>query len=418
MTTEYSPNNYLQQESDSTDQEDYKIPEQILFDENAFSLILKIDNDAVDLDFINDFSKANELELKNEFHITVLGLKNGGEIRKTLESLSNKERQKMFSEIRFLVDSTDWHFVFDQDRYFVSKKYENVADPEGSETTVGEERVSCIQMVILPGMNQFYKKLNTLLGTNLEAPPPHITLCAKSSDSNNMQRGIGIYSQNEFVGLNPERIGGKPTEHYQSIDNAVAELSNEIIAWELNNPTQRCFIIIAGPTGSGKDKMVDQLNFAEDATTHLSLDCYYRGAELQQREDGEVNFSVPKALDQARILSDLEALLKAQEGEEIMAPVYDMKTSRRVGQEPVRVKRRIIITGVYALNLLSQINTPFKWYMDASEATILGRKLVRDTTKRGIPDDVVRQRFEQNVKPALGLVAKQKILARAIINNN
>lgn len=219
----------------------------------------------------------------------------------------------------------------------------------------------------------------------------------------------------QFFGAESENF--EPQINYDSIESAVPDLRGAVAVWEGENPDQQSVIIIAGPTASGKDRIVEQLGFSDDTTVHMSLDRYYRGAELQQKEDGAVNFSVPKALDKERVLADLDALRKVQIGEEVMVPVYDMKKSGRVGEEPVKAKRRIIVSGVYSLDLLTQIDTPFKWYMDASEATILRRKLVRDTSEKGIPEDVVKQRFEQNVKPALVLVEAQKEQARVTVKN-
>mgnify|MGYP001608645131 FL=1 len=180
-------------------------PEGKSFDEGKNTLLLDLDKSTVDLDAIKELAEKKGFEQKGEFHITVLGFKNGGEVKKALKALPEPERQNALVQIKSLVDSTDWNFTFDPKRYHISKEYVS-PDPKNKGAELRERRESYIQMVDLPGMKIFYDKLNAILGTNLEAPPAHITLYTGGDDKEKSKMGIGINTESEFLKMNPELI--------------------------------------------------------------------------------------------------------------------------------------------------------------------------------------------------------------------
>ena len=180
-------------------------PEGKSFDEGKNTLLLDLDKNSVDLDATRELAEKNGFEQKGEFHITVLGFKNGGEVKKALKALPEAERQNTILQIKSLVDSTDWSFVFEPQRFHISKEYVS-PDPKNKGAELRERRESYIQMVNLPGMKIFYDKLNSILGTNLEVPPAHITLYTGGDDKEKSKMGIGINTQSEFWKMNPELI--------------------------------------------------------------------------------------------------------------------------------------------------------------------------------------------------------------------
>jgi uridine kinase len=205
---------------------------------------------------------------------------------------------------------------------------------------------------------------------------------------------------------------------YANLTEGSEALVNSMLKWEADHPDEKNFIIIAGPSGSGKDTLIKEIAHSPDEETHLSLDRYYLGSELQKRRQGRVNFSIPEALDQERIQDDIEKINNAQVGDVVEVPLYSMSHSKRVGQERLHVRRRIIIEGVYALNQVHQ-DTPFKIYVDARPDTLLERKLHRDAEERGIHPDLVKKRFQENVLPATEeFVVPQKELASIVIHND
>lgn len=98
--------------------------------------------------------------------------------------------------IQELSKKFNWNFAFKKESYFITKHY--------SEDK--EERRSIIQLVSLPNLDPFYKKLNKLLGTKFDTPFPHITPFTNSTNKGKKLRGIGIYSKKQFRALNPIKI--------------------------------------------------------------------------------------------------------------------------------------------------------------------------------------------------------------------
>ncbi len=147
-----------------------------------------------------DIAKEKSLLPKNEFHITLMGNKIGKVIREKLKVLSEEGKKELLSEIEKLYQSFNWQYSPVEDYYYISKKY-----PQTEEENE-EERKSIIQVIDLPDIVPFYKKLNNLLETNFEVPFSHITLYTTSNKEDTKLIGIGIYSEKEFQDLNPEKI--------------------------------------------------------------------------------------------------------------------------------------------------------------------------------------------------------------------
>jgi hypothetical protein len=176
-------------------------PEKKTFDEKNNTLLLGVDKTSFDAGDVTALAEKNGFAEKDEFHITVLGFKNGAEIKKILKKISPEEREKKMSDIHALVESTDWGFIYGDERYRIQKEY-----PQDKNAEVPDQRETYIQLVQLPAIEEFYGKLNAILGTSLEAPPPHVTLFTKGTDEKKARAGIGINSESEFASLNPERV--------------------------------------------------------------------------------------------------------------------------------------------------------------------------------------------------------------------
>lgn len=198
---EYKP---FQAENDQTEAK-LLSPESKSFDTRNNTLLLRVSKDSVDLSDIRKTADQNGFDEKNELHITVLGFKNGGEIKKILSKLPAEEQQKKIAEIQVLIESTDWSFAPEKSKYHISKEYKT-QDPKNKGVEISEMRESYIQKVHMQAMKGFYGKLNNILGSNLESPPPHITLFTSGSDREKAKVGIGINSEAELAQLNPELI--------------------------------------------------------------------------------------------------------------------------------------------------------------------------------------------------------------------
>ncbi len=165
-----------------------------IFNTEKFTLLLGIDDNLPGLELGDLALEAvrKGFEKKKELHITVLGFRNGKKAREALEKTNNKET--VIEQIISIAEEMDWNFEPLPEKYFISK----------------DSRESIIQMVKLENMSHFFDRLNEALGTNIEAPPAHITLYTKGTDEKSYM-GIGIDSWEELKQLNPGPILSRKT---------------------------------------------------------------------------------------------------------------------------------------------------------------------------------------------------------------
>lgn len=153
---------------------------------------------------------GKKFEKKPEFHITVIGIKRGQELKKLFA-----ERPELEAELNGIIRSFDWRvkvlpekYLIKQDREMVrqlskaDKKQRREQDlPEINEVREMVHRESIIQMAELPAFEDFFEKLRTM-GIDLgEVPPIHITLYTHGDAS-----GIAINSKEDWNKLKPEEL--------------------------------------------------------------------------------------------------------------------------------------------------------------------------------------------------------------------
>lgn len=161
------------------------------FDEEKLTLVLDIKNGLFDLRRFEKLAKEKKLSEKEELHITIIGRETGEAIKNKFEN--TQEYEVLRGKIKKLIEEESWDFSISKTAYLLTKIYED-----------GEKRSSIIQMIELPGLKDFYRKLKRFLDLGITLP--HVTLFTASSKKENMLRGIGIYSEKQFKGLNPELI--------------------------------------------------------------------------------------------------------------------------------------------------------------------------------------------------------------------
>ena len=152
-------------------------------------LLCPIQNDIIIPSKIEDIAKQHSLSSKEEFHITIIGTQTGEELNKF------SPLKKTSQIIKELAEKYQWRYSLESGYYLCSKIYPD-----------GEKRQSIIQLITMKDIGDFYKKLNTCLGTHFDTPLAHITLYTSSTKKENNLRGIGIYSQKQFELLRPEKI--------------------------------------------------------------------------------------------------------------------------------------------------------------------------------------------------------------------
>lgn len=129
-------------------------------------------------------------------HITVLGGSTKKLLKNILDYLPEEERKSTLDEIKSIINGLKWNFT-PKEIYRIQKQgYFGDSD-------ILENRQSYINMVNMPDMEVFYKKLNRLLKTNLPIQVPHITLFTKGERENPEYYGIPVPSIEEFNSMNP-----------------------------------------------------------------------------------------------------------------------------------------------------------------------------------------------------------------------
>lgn len=125
------------------------------FNENKFSLSIKVEDILLNENLMKEFS---DLKIKKEFHITLLG----GENRKFLESLENKEntKNKLFEILN------KYNFNYNLGDYFLLEK---------------DDLKSVVVLVKIEDLNNFFEDLNKEFTHNFMIPTPHITLFVSNS---------------------------------------------------------------------------------------------------------------------------------------------------------------------------------------------------------------------------------------------
>ncbi|XP_043699620.1 inorganic pyrophosphatase TTM2-like isoform X2 [Telopea speciosissima] len=104
------------------------------------------------------------------------------------------------------------------------------------------------------------------------------------------------------------------------------------------------FVGVAGPSGAGKSVFTEKvLNFMPSIAV-ISMDNYNDASRII---DG--NFDDPRLTDYDTLLENIHGL---EEGKAVQVPIYDFKSSSRIGYRTVEVpsSRIVIIEGIYALS--------------------------------------------------------------------
>ena len=207
------------------------------------------------------------------------------------------------------------------------------------------------------------------------------------------------------------------------MEEQIGQLAKEIVS-----DSRRKFVMIAGPSSSGKTTFANRLSTqlrANGVHPHaLSLDDYYLDREFMPLDEfGEKDFESIEGLNIAQFNTDMEKLLN---GERVELPTFNFKTGKseyrghymQLGSEDV-----LVIEGIHGLNPRMSEKLPdeckFKIYISAltqlsidehnplatSDGRLL-RRIVRDSRTRGTSAaetiamwDSVRRGEEKNIFP-------------------
>jgi uridine kinase len=209
---------------------------------------------------------------------------------------------------------------------------------------------------------------------------------------------------NTIEGLNNSIRAGRLAELIEAADSRYESILDGAAAAILERRDDLRFIIVAGPSSSGKTTTTHKLmHRLEAAGTHvipLSLDNYFFDLELHPRdESGDYDFETPEALDLPLINEHL-AELDAEHA--IDLPIYDFRTGVRTGEttrfEPAPGSLILLDTlhGLYDgltesvpdehkfkiyIETISQMRGPTDRYVRWTDIRLL-RRMIRDSKFR------------------------------------
>lgn len=238
----------------------------------------------------------------------------------------------------------------------------------------------------------------------------------------------GETMQADTVGALNEQIVQKGASQLLLIAEALQESKISQIARTIAENKDKKFVMIAGPSSSGKTTFSHRLSIqlsAHGLRPHpIAVDNYFvNRPDTPLDENGNYNFECLEAIDVKQFNEDMVRLLK---GEEVELPYFNFKTGQReyrgdylkLGKEDV-----LVIEGIHCLNdkLSSSIPTESKFKIYISALTQLNidehnripttdgrliRRIVRDARTRGASAkqtiamwNSVRRGEEENIFP-------------------
>lgn len=207
------------------------------------------------------------------------------------------------------------------------------------------------------------------------------------------------------VGEINEKISRGKVKQMILISEALQEGKISRIAEQISQQRDVKFVMIAGPSSSGKTTFSHRLSIqlaAHGLKPHpIAVDNYFVNREDTPRdENGNYNFECLEAIDTVRFNQDMKALLN---GEEVYLPIFNFKTGKRMeSTKPKKLGSQdiLVVEGIHCLNpklteMLDDSNK-FKIYISAltqlnidehnripSTDGRLIRRIVRDARTRG-----------------------------------
>ncbi|MXW96909.1 MAG: uridine kinase [Acidimicrobiaceae bacterium] len=158
---------------------------------------------------------------------------------------------------------------------------------------------------------------------------------------------------------------------------------------------------ICGGSGAGKTTLTRRLvpRLGPGEVSVLAFDAYYRDlSHLSFAERRAGNFDHPDSLDGELFLQHLDAL---KQGIDVDVPVYDFSTHTMTGHfERVEAAPLLLVEGILLLAFEEVAERlDYSIFMDVPEDVRLHRRIHRDVTERGRPEDHVRRQFAATVAP-------------------
>lgn len=157
---------------------------------------------------------------------------------------------------------------------------------------------------------------------------------------------------------------------------------------------------VCGGSGAGKTTLLNRLanHFEHLEPAVFSMDNYYHPlADQVKDEKDEVNFDLPTALDEKRLVADLRRL---HAGEIIEVPEYQFNTRLESRMITIRPSRMIIVEGLFLFHYTAVRELiDFSIFVDVDQQIQLDRRLNRDQELRGYSREAILYQWEHHVAP-------------------
>lgn len=158
---------------------------------------------------------------------------------------------------------------------------------------------------------------------------------------------------------------------------------------------------ICGGSGAGKTTLLKRLSetFQGASTAVFSMDNYYLPIEQQAKDaNGVVNFDLPSALDQHKLINDLQTLVSGNPIE-VREYFFNVQGNKSV-LLTIQPSDIIIVEGLFTLHypeVFSQLD--YSIFVDVDHATQLDRRIYRDQETRGYKRSEIIYQWENHVLP-------------------
>ena len=158
---------------------------------------------------------------------------------------------------------------------------------------------------------------------------------------------------------------------------------------------------VVGGTGSGKSTVVRCIEerMPRGSVVTLAHDAYYKPRpDLPLAERERLNFDHPDALDNGRLIEDLDRLAQ---GKEVLVPIYDFATHlRRSETRLVRPAPIVVVEGILLL-VAAGLRQRFdlKLFVDTDADIRILRRIARDVRERGRTLEQIQTQYVDTVRP-------------------
>ncbi|KAG9155563.1 hypothetical protein Leryth_009980 [Lithospermum erythrorhizon] len=216
----------------------------------------------------------------------------------------------------------------------------------------------------------------------------------ESSRQNPSNRKVGLLKDQVRL------VKRKESDRYEIVtipDNLSFEKGFFIVVRACQSLTQKneglVLVGLAGPSGAGKTVFTEKiLNFMPSIAV-ISMDNYNDASRLV---DG--NFDDPRLTDYDTLLQNINDL---KAGKPTEVPIYDFKSSSRIGYRTVDVpsSRVVIIEGIYALSEKLRPFLDLKVSVRGGVHFDLVKRVLRDIQRAGQEPEEIIQQISETVYP-------------------